>query len=401
MFFDGPPEAAFDRLTRLVTLTLDAPVSLLSLVDGERSVHKSVHGLGEAERAGPASRVDDVLCRVVVASGTRLLVDDVRADRRVADGLGRTGPDIVAYAGVPVHAPGGRVVASLAAIDIAPRVWSARDVEVLESIALSVESEFALRDRLTVSEAARRQADALAETRRAIIDMCNHELRNPLNVIVGGVSLLRRPVEGVFQERAISLIEEAGETMLALIEKTLIADPMGAGPPAEAADLDDVRAMLAAKVDAAALKISAAGKPVTLALQIAPEFPTTLPLGKRRFALIFDDLLDNAVRYTEAGRITVRAERDDAGIAIRIVDTGRGIAPDDQDRVFCRYTRIGSGSAAGFGLGLHIARETARALGGDVVIEESVPDRGSTFTIRLPESGPEPELARARPAKSG
>jgi len=104
------------------------------------------------------------------------------------------------------------------------------------------------------------------------------------------------------------------------------------------------------------------------------------------------NLLSNAVKYTPAGgridvRISQRTTRreGDAGpwVSVHVIDTGPGIAPEDQERVFSEFTRLAPTAAEGAGLGLSISRRIARLLGGDLTVESEI-GQGSNFTLWLP-----------------
>lgn len=99
---------------------------------------------------------------------------------------------------------------------------------------------------------------------------------------------------------------------------------------------------------------------------------------------VLGNLLSNAVRFTQRGRVAIRSRADAGGIRIEVEDTGVGIAPEDQCRIFDEFFQaIPSRPGNGFGLGLAIARRMAKLLGGDVTVQ-SVPGKGSTFTLMLP-----------------
>jgi two-component system, sensor histidine kinase len=101
---------------------------------------------------------------------------------------------------------------------------------------------------------------------------------------------------------------------------------------------------------------------------------------------VVSNLLSNAVRYTDEGGLTVRSLRTDSGIVVEVEDTGIGIRPEDQDRIFDEFYQARSPrrlSGEGYGLGLAIARREARLLGGDLTVR-SEPGRGSVFALTLP-----------------
>ena len=132
---DAPTDGSFDRLTRLAAAALDAPVAVLSLVDGERQLFRSVHDPAGRLGSMRETPLEHSLCRHVLASARALLIDDARRDDRgagspVIDQLG-----VVAYAGAPLVAPDGRIVGSLCVLDHEPRRWSERDARVLADLA--------------------------------------------------------------------------------------------------------------------------------------------------------------------------------------------------------------------------------------------------------------------------
>jgi two-component system cell cycle sensor histidine kinase/response regulator CckA len=144
-FLDSPPEEAFDRMTRLAARLLGAPISLIALAVGDRQIFKSSVGLPEpfaSRRSTPSSYS---FCRHVIESGTPLVVEDARRHPLV-----RTNPAIrelgwISYAGVPLVTGEGRVLGALSVIDGNPRLWSERDITLLQDLAASVVTEIELR----------------------------------------------------------------------------------------------------------------------------------------------------------------------------------------------------------------------------------------------------------------
>jgi diguanylate cyclase (GGDEF)-like protein/PAS domain S-box-containing protein len=162
---DSPAEAAFDRLTRLATRLLDAPVGLISLVAAERQYFKSAVGL--EVREVPLSHS---FCQHVVRADAPLVVTDARRDPRVADNPAVDELHVVAYAGVPLRTAQGETLGSFCAIDTAPREWRAEDVALLEDLAAGVMTEIALRTSNERLYAAEREAAARASHLESVVE---------------------------------------------------------------------------------------------------------------------------------------------------------------------------------------------------------------------------------------
>ena len=157
----GASEGAFERLTRLAALLLDAPLAFVTVVDTTRSWYRSCVGLGpDAERF---AAVEASFCRYVVEGDAPLILDDARADPRTRENSTIVGMGIVAWAGFPIHGLDGEVIGTFCVVDTVPRRWSARDVQVIETLADAASGEIALRAAL----AAEAQAHAEAEARVA------------------------------------------------------------------------------------------------------------------------------------------------------------------------------------------------------------------------------------------
>ncbi|HUR94649.1 MAG TPA: PAS domain S-box protein [Gemmatimonadales bacterium] len=142
---DSPPEESFDRLTRLAARLLGAPVALVTLAADDRVFFKSAVGLGEPWAGRRGTPLSYSFCRHVIASGAPLIVEDARRHPIV-----RSNPAIremgwVAYAGVPLTTADGTTAGALCVIDALPRIWSPRDVALLEDLAASVVTEIEFR----------------------------------------------------------------------------------------------------------------------------------------------------------------------------------------------------------------------------------------------------------------
>lgn len=142
---DSPADLPFDRLVSLACKVLHAPVAIVSLVDDHRQFFKSSRGLPEpwvSRRETPHSHS---ICRLVVRSGTPLILPDARLDSRLCDNRAVPELGVIAYAGMPLRTAAGHVLGSFCVIDSKPRQWTGDDIEILEGIAEAVMTEIDLR----------------------------------------------------------------------------------------------------------------------------------------------------------------------------------------------------------------------------------------------------------------
>ncbi|MCC6313558.1 MAG: PAS domain S-box protein [Thermomicrobiales bacterium] len=149
MLLDAPAQEAFDRLSRLATIALGVPVSLISLVDADRQVFTGAAGLPEPWASARQTPLTHSFCKHVVATRAPLVVEDARLTPLVADNLAIADLGIIAYAGTPLITADGYVLGALCAVDTAPRAWTERDLTILADLALLAVREIELRARET------------------------------------------------------------------------------------------------------------------------------------------------------------------------------------------------------------------------------------------------------------
>lgn len=241
----------------------------------------------------------------------------------------------------------------------------------------------------------------------------SHELRTPLNAIVGFVDLLREGVYGDLsprQVKPVERIEASANHLRHLVDQILDLAKMAAGRLDVHPEYLDIRPFI---LDVASeVESLVSERSLSLSLVMGSSLPRirTDPAHLRQ---VLVNLLGNAIKYTDEGSIVVRTrllsrqrafdeglpglvasehEGVESWLAIQVIDSGRGIAPADQERVFEEFEQIDAGPRAdspnrGTGLGLAISRRLARLLGGDLLLA-SEEGKGSTFTLWLPASEP-------------
>jgi signal transduction histidine kinase len=165
---DTPPEAAFDRLTRLASHALNVPVALVSLVADDRQFFKSCIGLEEPWASRRGTPLSHSFCQHAVASGEALVIEDARETPLVRDNLAIPDLDVIAYAGVPLKTSDGSVLGTFCAIDHEPRIWTDADLAFVREMAQSAMTEIELRSVVRQLEDARAEAEGTAMALREL-----------------------------------------------------------------------------------------------------------------------------------------------------------------------------------------------------------------------------------------
>lgn len=261
---------------------------------------------------------------------------------------------------------------------------------IQEGIQLRLQAEALAQDKAEALKVAMRQS----AVRTQFLANISHELRTPLHGILGVARLLRDAMPEPGMTHRVELIETSGAHLLNLINDLLDISRIESGQFLIRSERND----LAAQIEqiAGVYTVRCEEKGLTFQLQDALPKPCWVMVDPGRFRQVLHNLLGNAVKFTRHGGVTLSISRDDATGMVRadVRDTGPGIPPADLSRIFEAFqqSEATNGTSEGAGLGLTIARDIARAMGGDVVAH-SVPGEGSalTFTARLPQataSGP-------------
>ncbi|HEY2406678.1 MAG TPA: response regulator, partial [Polyangiaceae bacterium] len=241
----------------------------------------------------------------------------------------------------------------------------------------------------------------------------SHELRTPLNSMLLLSHLLAENESGNLSAKQVEhmrTIHAAGKDLLALINQVLDLSKIEAGK--QEVELESVPLEHFVSHARRTFEPLAADRGLSLVTELEPGLPSALVTDRQRIERVLINLLSNAIKFTERGSVTLRVARPSAGarlkpgllaesaIAFSVIDTGVGIAPEAQERVFAPFEQVESHTDrrfAGTGLGLAIARESVNLLGGELVLT-SEPGKGSTFTCTLPEqAAPLLEAAPAAP----
>jgi signal transduction histidine kinase len=236
-------------------------------------------------------------------------------------------------------------------------------------------------DRVTLSA----RIDALEKAKTEFMNIASHELRGPMTVIKGYLTMLEGGSLGNLPPQASSvlplLIAKADEVN-SMIEQMLEAARLEEGHLTLHKERGDIIELTELAIESVRPMLSL--RPLNIE---APKEPVQAEVDTERFQIVVRNLISNAIKYSADSKpITVLVERNGGTARVKVVDHGIGIAPDDQARLFTQFGRIERESTmhvAGTGLGLWLSREIARLHDGDITVD-STEGEGSTFTFEVP-----------------
>lgn len=391
----GAPDPALRAAARLASQHTGCPVAALGVVDAERQWFLASVGLP----MGGIAR-ERAFCSHTILGDDAMIVADARLDTRFTGSpLLSLEPAVVSYAGVPLVV-GGRRIGSLCVMDHRPRVPSEAQIAALRE--LSTLCSALLEARLR----GRQAADSAQRAKSEFLSRVSHEMRTPLNAVIGFTQLLRLAPENNGPAQVLQYTDHvlrASEHLLGLINDLL-----------DLQRVDEDRLALQLKPLAARGLVAAAFE---LLRPLAQQHGVTLHNGvddaawvradARRLRQVLINVVSNAIKYNRAGgwvRIEALAEAGNRHV-LAVEDNGRGLPQEALTRLFQPFERLGHESSAieGSGLGLLIARRLVEAMGGELTLSSALAT-GTLVRIALP-SAPAmqgaPAAIEPRPAAAG
>jgi PAS domain S-box-containing protein len=235
-------------------------------------------------------------------------------------------------------------------------------------------------------QAANEALDDATRAKSEFLAAMSHELRTPLNSIIGYSGILLQGLAGSLndeQTKQLEMVSASGKHLLALINQVLDLAKVESGHLEFHPTSFDVSALVAEVVNT--LRPLASEKGIGLVGEVSVGAESWC-CDRTAVEQILINLVGNAVKFTEAGRICLRATRVDGDFVLEVGDTGSGIAGEDIPRIFSEFYQSdaqGVDPAGGTGLGLSVSRRLAEGLGGSIEVDSEV-GIGSTFRVRLP-----------------
>lgn len=239
---------------------------------------------------------------------------------------------------------------------------------------------------LAALRAARDAAEAANEAKTRFLASVAHEIRSPLNAIYGYAQLLERG-QGRDVPGAARVIRRSAEHLAHLVEGLLDIAQVEGGAMTLTREVIRFPDFLEQLI--AMLELQAQAKGLALLLERPERLPEFVHADPKRLRQVLINLVANAIKFTDHGGVTLKVDYRNELATFTVIDTGIGIAPEDAQRIFAPFERVGGAAAErpGAGLGLAITQALVHIMGGDIRVE-SVPGEGSRFTVRLMLSQP-------------
>lgn len=228
------------------------------------------------------------------------------------------------------------------------------------------------------------QAELASQAKSSFLANISHEVRTPMNSILGYVQLLReRKLNPSELKKALEVIEFSGHNLLAILDDILSMTRLETGQVKLKNKKIIVKDFFQEII--ALFKNEANEKGLSITLELDPSFPKCLYIDEGKLRQILINLISNAIKFTKEGSIMVHGRLFSAGkIKISVADTGIGIAKKDQERIFEPFTQASTeAESSGTGLGLSICKSLIGALNGEIQVI-SKPFKGTKFRVFLP-----------------
>lgn len=390
------PESLLHRGCQLAIETLQADAGRVFMIEGDDVVQRASCGCGDALTNGGAEKH---LRRQSIAGLVARLEREGAVCLTMADGaeFRAAPPQLKHEIGMAIYFPlrrRGQII-GIQSVEYRRRDDEDRGIRLRLARGLSHLMSLAVENaRLACA------LEAADQINTDFLASVSHELRTPLNVIIGYNDLL---LEGAFdplsseQKRTLERVQGSARELLELLSITLeLSRDADRGQQLR---LQEVRAE--AVVDELIEEMRALMRKPGVRLQWSPPAAALPPLwtDRRRLKMILKNLIENAIKFTDRGRVTVEAQAEKGGVVLRVSDTGVGIARQEIESIFERFQRgkrTPLQGRGGVGLGLYIVKQLLKGLGGKIEVD-SAPGQGSAFSVWIPSR---PGAAQATPPQS-
>jgi signal transduction histidine kinase len=379
-------EPLLQTIAQAATELTDTEASSIMLVDkntGELRF-ESVSGSKREEIKHVTVPLEGSIAGWIVREGKPLLIPDVRQDSRFYTQVDEaTDFETRSILGVPLQVR-GQVIGVLEALNkTGDGIFTQDDIHTLSTLAAHAAIAIENASLVTETQKAYEDLSELDRLKSEFVAIVSHELQTPLTVILGYASFLKKEATGTASEQLDAVLRSALR-LRSLINDMVNLRHIETGE----AELELERLSLNKLVTAITTEFAslAEAKKQNVGIKLAPQSPM-VDADRQKLRLVLANLLSNAIKFTpDGGRIRVEVETKGNEAWVSVRDTGIGIPPREQERIFDRFYQVEPSLTRhfeGMGLGMSIAKGMVELHGGRIWVE-SVVGMGSSFTFALP-----------------
>jgi signal transduction histidine kinase/ActR/RegA family two-component response regulator len=372
---DDAPVEQLRAVTRVAATVAGVPNAVVNLLSSCFQ-----HQVGEVGFAGGESAVSDSMCAVALQDERLRYLPDAQQEPAFAGNPWVDGrlASLGLYATAPMVLPDGRVLGSLCVFSEEPGHLTPGQLNALTDLAGQAVALFEQSKLARELTEARDQALAATRAKTAFLAAASHEIRTPLNGVLGMLEMLSLESLASHQHEYVQVARHSGEALLHLLNDVL--DLSKAETISVVLASEPFRPVDMATEVVAAMEATARNR--GLDLQLTGEAAVEVVGDVRRLRQILMNLIGNAIKFTESGRVDVAVSVSSTGeLRVAVSDTGAGMSADELGRLFQPFTQGAQGARhGGTGLGLALSRQLVELMGGRIDVA-SEPGSGSTFTV--------------------
>ena len=382
-----PLQTMMDGAVALICAALDVESSTIMEMWPEEEEFVLTHAVGaKASLIGRyrVSQHSDTLASYVLKHLDSVIVHDLDRETRFVPPPVMVANETRSVISVPIMASGA-LFGILGAQSMVPQRFDANDLHVVQSVANILSTVIERNRAQELLEAAREEAESANVAKSEFLSRMSHELRTPLNAILGFGQILEMQPLPPLQSESVMHIMKAGRHLLELVNEVLDITRVETGR----LELSNEPVHLSAVVTDTLnlLRPIATSGTIEMFESVSLTHPAAYVWAdQRRLRQVLLNLVGNAIKYNRArGKVVVACRASEEGrLRLEVADTGPGLAPEDIDKLFVPFERLGAASSEieGTGLGLTLSKRLAESMGGSLGVNSTV-GQGSTFYVDL------------------
>ncbi|AUC80095.1 ATPase [Nonlabens sp. MB-3u-79] len=375
---DTMPEESYDNITSIISTICDAPISLITLVDKNRTFIKSRNGLDMSE-----SPRDTSFCGHAIAGNEEvMIVPDAREDKRFKGNPLVEGFKAIFYAGAPLIDKNGYKLGTLCVYDHQPRTLTEKQVDALKAMAKQVMSLFEERFQTFELQKMKEQVEVRNQELKDFAGIVSHDLKAPLSNIIMITDLLRKGEKNLSQQsdQYLGYLKESSNSMSRYIDGML---QFYRSEELVSEDYDEV-----SYVDLIEEVIAMTVMDESVEVRYIPEKDTTLITNEIALKQILINLISNAVKYSDKDHthIDIKLIKHQEEYELTVRDNGSGIAPENINSVFKLFyvaAKQDRNGKQGTGIGLATVARLLEHMDGRITVDSQLGE-WTEFKIHLP-----------------